>query len=452
MSCFYTNFGCAGNTGAGGIGRFAAKLGGQIVAAAVLSAAIMSGCGDKPSNPVSTGDDGGAYGAIVIRGRVDAPKLAKTAAAQETAKPTKLLITVSGAGFDTIRVESTIDFSRATIIDTIPQIPAGTNRRITILAVDQNGVVTHIDSIETHIVTVAANAVTPVNATLIPAIGSIYLLLNGLPTAVDSVWATFKRTNGATVAECRAKRGLTGFVSLNLDNIPHNTAGILRVDMVNASREYLYTATKELTFSARGDNNIDLQFRAPDGAAGINVDLRASGVTIGAYDFSSKGATTESGELVITEIMWNATDNNYIELYNPADAAFSVDTLIIDVDDLTHRYPNVNIAAKSFITIGRKYTAYMNIYTPSLYIYSYSNWISVKRKDGAVIDRVVFAGANNALGWPTMPTTTKKSIELAKDKYNAADNNYGKNWRVTRAGMIDGSQSLYGTPKTGADF
>jgi hypothetical protein len=207
-----------------------------------------------------------------------------------------------------------------------------------------------------------------------------------------------------------------------------------------------------LTFSARGDNKIDLQFRTPDGAAGINIDLRTSGVTIGAYDFSNKGATTESGELVVTEIMWNAVDYNYIELHNPADAAFYADTLIIDVDDLTYRYLNVNIAAKSFITIGRKSAAYIDIYTPNLYIYSSSNWISVKRKNGAVIDRVILAGGNNALGWPTVPTSAKKSIELARDKYNANDNNYGKNWRVTTANMIDGSQSLYGTPKTGADF
>jgi hypothetical protein len=80
-----------------------------------------------------------------------------------------------------------------------------------------------------------------------PAAGSIYLLLNGLPNTIDSVWATFKRTNGTTVAESRVKKGLgAGFVSLNLDNIPHNTAGTLRVDMVSAAREYLYTATKEL--------------------------------------------------------------------------------------------------------------------------------------------------------------------------------------------------------------
>jgi hypothetical protein len=60
MSYFRTSvFGCAGNTGAGGIGKLVTKLGGRIVAAAVLSAAVMSGCGDKPSNPANP-DNGGA--------------------------------------------------------------------------------------------------------------------------------------------------------------------------------------------------------------------------------------------------------------------------------------------------------------------------------------------------------------------------------------------------------
>jgi len=59
MSCFHKSvFGRAEIVGAGGIRKFATALSGRIVAAAVLSAAIMSGCGDKPSNPVSIGGGG----------------------------------------------------------------------------------------------------------------------------------------------------------------------------------------------------------------------------------------------------------------------------------------------------------------------------------------------------------------------------------------------------------
>jgi len=135
--------------------------------------------------------------------------------------------------------------------------------------------------------------------------------------------------------------------------------------MVNASKEYLYTAAKELTFNARGNNNIDLQFRTPEGAAGITVDLRTAGVTIGAYDFSANGSITETGELVITEIMWNAAEYNYIELHNPGNTAVSLDTLITDIDGVTHKFPKVNVAAKGFYVISRKVIERADVYPTS---------------------------------------------------------------------------------------
>jgi hypothetical protein len=468
MSCFNKfGLGCVGKIGTGGIiGRFAAARGGRVVAAAVVAAAVvaaatlLSNCGTS-QNPVDP--DNGAYGSVVIRGRVDSPQLAKAAAdlgfdavsnVQDT-KPAKLIIQVTGTGIDTIRVENAIDPARPSIVDTIPKIPAGKARRISIWAVGGNGAVTHIDSLESRTVDVAANTVTPVYAVLIPASGSIYLLFNGLATSVDSIKATFKKNDGTLVAESRAKRAPKTFMTL--DNIPHLTAGILRVEIISTSGELLYAAAKELTFNARGDNNIDLRFSTPDGSAGVNIDLRVSGVTLGAYDFSvSESAVTESGELVITEILWNASNDNYIELYNPANAAVSFDTLITDIDGTKCKFAGVNVPAKGFFVIGRQYQDYINASPPSasnLPITATGNWIAVKRKNGAVIDRVICPGsANNAMGWPTVSGSSKKSIELMKDKYSAADNDFGKNWRVTTGGAINTVLSIYGTPGKGADF
>lgn len=455
MSCFHKFFvGAAGVVRGGFISRKTARPLGRIAASAVLAAAALAlNCGDKPAVPVGPND--AAYGAVAINWRVNDPApglgLAKTAAVSET-KPAKIVIKISGAGFDTITVERAVSSTGSSTIDTVPKIPAGAARRISIYAADKNGATTHVDSLETRTVNVAANVVTTVRATLIPAAGSIYLLLNGLPAAIDSIWASFKRADGTVIAESRVKKSTRN--NICLDAIPHLATGTLRVDLADASGCQLYSAVQTLTFNARGDNNITLQFTTAEGSAGISVDLRAPGVTIAAYDFSNPAAT-EYGELVITEIMYKADNNNYIELYNPSNTALYIDTLITDVDGTTCKFTQISIASKAFFVIGRQNMDNADIWPSSPYSFPLgagSNWISVKRKNGAVIDRVVLAGADAALGWPSMPPSAYKSIELSADKYSAAENNYAKNWRVTTAGMFNTILSFYGTPRTGADF
>jgi len=252
------------------------------------------------------------------------------------------------------------------------------------------------------------------------------LLFTGLSTSVDSVRATFTSNDGTLIAESRVKRASKTYMSL--DNTPHNTTGIPRVEIVSASGEILYLATKELAYNARGDNNIDLRIMTPDGAMEIFIDLRVAGVTMGAFDFSAfeSAAATESGELIVTEILWNASNDNDIELHNPTNSARFFDTLITDIDGTVRRFTDIEIAAKGFLVIGRQPSEYADIYTTTtsgLPITTTGNGITITRKDDTVIDRVICTGSNSTLGWPSV--SGKRSIELMKDKYNAAQTPYG---------------------------
>jgi len=302
--------------------------------------------------------------------------------AQET-KPTKLVVQITGTGFETIKVEHPVDFARPLVVDTVTKIPVGNNRRVSIWAVDKNGVTTHIDTLESRKADIGAGTAAPVYATLIPATGSIYLLFTGLSTSVDSVRATFTKTDRTLVAKSHVKRASKTYMSL--DNIPHNTTGLLRVEIVAATEEVLYVTSKELTFNARGNSNIDLRFMTPDGTV--------------------------------------------------------------------RRFAAVEIAAKGYLVIGRQPSEYVDIYPPTtsgLPITTIGNWITIASKDGTVIDRIICTGSNNALGWPSV--SGKRSVERMKDKYAAADNNYGKHWIATTAGAFNAAQTLYGTPGRGADF
>ncbi|MCL2183014.1 MAG: lamin tail domain-containing protein, partial [Chitinispirillia bacterium] len=326
------------------------------------------------------------YGTIEIRARVVnlTPSQAKVAG-QSAVLATiadKLVIEVSGDGLSPARFESgKLDLSRPSLTETIARVPIGKNRHVTVWAVDKAGGVTHIDSLEYRTVSIEAASVTPVVATLIPAAGSIYLQFAGLSTAVGSVCASFTALDGTVVAAGTVSRAARTFMSL--DNIPHETAGVLRVAIVAVGGDTTHIATRELTFNARGDNSIDLQFMENSGMIAVDVTMFAPGVTSGYYDFSRMESTVvETGELIITEIMWNVGNDNYIEVYNPGGEARFFETLTTDIDGTVRDFENVTVGGGAYLVIGRQALPHVDIHTSAtggLPVSTTGNWITLRR-------------------------------------------------------------------------
>jgi hypothetical protein len=75
---------------------------------------------------------------------------------------------------------------------------------------------------------------------------------------------------------------------------------------------------------------------------------------------------------------------------------------------------------------------------------STGNWITLRSKTGAIIDRVIFAGGSNALEWPNV--SGKQAIVLDSGINDAQANNFGRNWHAATT-LIAGTASQYGTPK-----
>ena len=401
----------------------------------------------KSSNPVSGKDDG--HGMIEIRARVVNPPLAKGAAADgiDATVATKLVVEISGDDLPAMTIERNIDLSRPTVVDTVTKVPIGRNRRVVIWTVASNGSVTHIDSIASRTVNIELGRVAPVFATLIPAAGSIYLQFAGV-AANSAIHASFTSLDGAFVVRDSVARGTNSRLSLSLDNIPHNTAGVLWVGLINAHGDTVSFATENLTFSARANNTINLNFVENSGMIGIDVAIYMPGVTTGVYNFDNKeSGVSETGELVITEIMWSASNDNYFEIYNALDSALFFDTLIVEIVGSTsiavHRFLNVSIARRGYLVFGSREQPHVDIVGISLV--STGNWITVKRKNGAVIDRVIFPGGSNSIEWPSISSSARRSAELARDKYCAAANNLGRNWNTASERFIE-SPATFGTP------
>ena len=398
-------------------------------------------CGKTPS-PVEIEN----YGILEIRANVISSSLKKESAPAQTIAE-NITVEVSGEGIETVQITRKLDLSRPALSDTITKIPVGKNLRVSVWAVSKSGAMTHIDSLEYHIVSIEAAKVTPIVTTLIPAAGSIYLQLAGLGTNADSIYAGFTSLDKSFFTETSVKRASK--TSISLDYIPHLTNGNLSVVIKDASGDTLYIANKELIFNARRDNNVELTFTPPGGGMEFDIDLYEPGVTLISYHFGSlTPSATETGELIITEIMWNASDSNYIELYNTTDDTLFFDTLTTVIDTTARHHTQVKVAPAGYLVIGRINLPHVDIYTPTtggLPIVSTGNWITIKRADGTVINQVICAGSGKYgdAGWPKV--SGKRSIELARDRYNAQDNKFGKNWKAA-AHRISGDLNQYGTP------
>jgi hypothetical protein len=403
-----------------------------------LSLLLFSSCGTMPSS--GSGEECGTleiHSVVMANGAGSG--LAKTATTCDS-----LIVEVIGADIGTLRFSRTFDMSQAVQSDTVSRIPAGTNRDVRVSAVDGSGSVILMDTVSHRSLRIDPNSVIRLTVVLFPAVGSIYLQLEDIPTSVDSVFATFI-ADDSTAWSVRAKRSTKLFLAL--DKVPHNTHGLLTVAAVDTLRDTLFSASKELTFSAVSMQNVSLVFSTTPGAITLEMTVLLPGVTsVTGTIASTDSPSVETGELLITEIMYAANDSEYVEVYNPSASDLSFDSLYIEIDGTYRLFTGITVSAGQAYVFGRRALPWADTFhtvTSALDLSSGGNWITVRAGDGSVIDRVVFTGGNNALEWPNV--TGKTSIVLDGSVNDVQLNNFGRNWKAAAA-LIPGTASQYGTP------
>jgi hypothetical protein len=402
---------------------------------------IFSSCGSMPSQEASNGKTGALEIHSLVLAGGQGNGLPKLVTACDS-----LIVEISGSDIGTLRFSKTFDVSQPVHSDTISRIPSGLNRQVTVYTVDKAGSIIHTDTVSHRALRIDANSSTQLTVVLIPAMGSIYLQLENIPTSVDSIFASFTADNKA-VWGVKAKRSTKLYLSI--DKIPHNTHGILFVAAVDTLRDTLYSATKELTFNAASMQNISLTFSATPGQVTLSMTVVLPGVTSATGNFAApESLVVESGELIITEIMYAANDSEYIEAYNPSGTDQYFDSLYIDIDGTYRLFTTITVLSRQAFVFGRHLLSWTDVAHPvasALDLSSGGNWISLRKKNGAIMDRVIFTGGSNTLEWPNVPG--KQAIVLDPGVNDAQTNNFGRNWHSATS-LISGTASQYGTPKS----
>lgn len=406
---------------------------------AVLSAICVSvgfySCGHLPTSVKEEGK-------LEIRTRIITSGLTKSSSSLQTTFDS-LIIQISASDMESIRISRKIDMSQPLITDTLTRIPAGTGREVNVYTVDKSGTVVHRDSAGVRTVRIDPDASTLLNAVLVPAAGSLYLQIGNIPTSVDSIIATFISSDNRAWGK-HVKRSPKVYISI--DQIPHLTRGVLGVAGVGTDGDTLYYAEAALTFNAFQTSSVNLSFETVPGNLEMSLAIHLPGATVVSGSMETGHVVTdEKGDLLITEIMYAANDSEYVEIYNPGSSTLEYDTLIVDVDGTYRIFTGITMAAGEYYVFGRQMFPWVDITHPvqnAFDLSSTGNWVTLRDKDSNIIDRVIFAGGSNGLEWPSV--SGKKSIELDPSSYDAASNNYGRNWTV--ATSVIESTFLYGTP------
>ncbi|HEX2959964.1 MAG TPA: hypothetical protein VHO70_24220, partial [Chitinispirillaceae bacterium] len=160
---------------------------------------------------------------------------------------------------------------------------------------------------------------------------------------------------------------------------------------------------------------------------------------------SGEVALSESGQCIITEIMYAANDSEYVEIYNPSSTSLHYDSLTIEIDGTRRPFLDVTIASHDYFVFGRKDLPWADRFhsvQSALDLSSSGNWITV-RSGNTIIDQVIFSGGSDNLDWPDI--RGKIAIELDRAHYNTTDNNFGRFWVAAKDAIPSFSQ-LLGTP------
>lgn len=397
-----------------------------------VAAVLFLFCGNYPSSLESKN------GSLVIRAQILQSNLAKASESMLTTYDS-VVVVVSASDIGTMRRSKKITLGEFLFTDTFPGIPSGSNRKITVTTVDKSGFTVHVDSVGSRTVRIYPGSVSDVNAVLVPAVGSIYLQIAGIPTSVDSIFASFVSNDTSWVVH--VARNTRVFISI--DKIPNKTKGTLYVSGVGSGGDTIYTASRDLTFNALSNSSVTLEFKGLPGNLSLNLSIYDPGITLVSGSMDGLNiADSESGILFITELMYKVDKAEYVEIYNPGTDSLFLDTLLVVLDKTINTITDVEIEGKGFYVFGRGDGSWIDQSNSFLNLSASGNWIALLSKDSTVIDQVIFTGESNKIEWPVVKDS--RSIELVNKSYDALSNNFGRNWR--ECPVFYDSAGWYGTP------
>jgi len=396
----------------------------------VLMTGVVVGllCGSSCDTGESTALSSGA---LAVRARVVQP----VSKAQQSAATTwdTLVIRVVTTGGDTILNSIPVGPYDAVVSDTLSAVPAENGLRVDAITVGRDGDTVHQSGVQT--VDLAPGETRQVSLWLNPVCGSVYIELVDVPTSVAMVEACFAFAGGSICGQqARATR-----VFLALDYVPDGASGDLTIVGTDAVGDTLYRAVLALTFYSDRLATLTASFTESPGGLSLSADIVEPAVTVVAGSMgATQVAASETGPLIITEIMYAANNAEYVELHNPTASAVLYDSLVLERDGVRRYLLNVAVPAGGFFVVARNDSPWADTALSLLDLSSTTgNWLAVRSTSLTVMDWVAFPGGSNEVGWPNPGSTA--SVVLDSLTTDPQYNNYGMHWLAAQSAISGGA-------------
>ena len=409
-------------------------------------ALIVAQCGKAPTNLSKQGTAQIEVWAQVVK---QINGLAKSSAAKATTWDS-LVVRISSADIDTIKKAFKFSVADSLITCTISDVPAGKARLIEAWTKNTNNLVIHAGIGKK--VDITSGEIKPVEFSLFPKRGSIYIDITDIPATIDHISASYSFGVSDTL-RVSEKRSTKTF--LTIDNVPDSASGTLSIAGISASGDTLYRCSMPLVFYACQNATYSALVTKVNTGISLGIAAMAPAATVVSASMGGKKPfDNEKGPLIISEIMYSANDSEYVEVYNPLEKDTTFDTLILDIDGAYRIFTNIAVKSKSFFVFGRKNLPWVNAVHPVSSALDLSssggNWITVRAKDSTAMDWVAFEGGTNNQGWPNIGSA-KKSIVLDSLVTDPAYNNYGANWMAAKTpiNLVNPAYSLPITSQLG---
>lgn len=345
----------------------------------------------------------------------------------------------------TLVTDTVVDSESEIHFVSISGIKEGTGYIATAWSEDKSGDTIHAPQIQ--LFDIMANENSAVTFKLQSTCGSIIIELAEVPTAVDSLFATFTSDCGTfSAAKKRASR-----LFLSLDKIPYGAKGTLLFTTVNSSHEIISSWDTVITFS---NQHISGEFSLVNNGeliADISVDEPANTILSGLGDTTSS-LQSETGELIISEFCATGGSGSrsceFVEIYNPGASDFSTDTLFLEAGDKKLTLPDITIPANDFFVVAASEGSFWNPdRIVALDISSTSGLITLT-SDGKLLDYVLFFNDSDA-NWEQLGSSARTSWTLNPGYLNSSANNSGLFWEKATSTVVGSDGDWYGSPGKG---
>jgi hypothetical protein len=117
----------------------------------------------------------------------------------------------------------------------------------------------------------------------------------------------------------------------------------------------LQQTTSRIIFNAIESECVAVTFTNNDGFVSLDARILLPAVTVVSGSLgTSEVAAVETGECIITEIMYSANDSEYIEIYNTTLRQLHFDTLTLDIDGTRRYFTDITIDSHTYFVFGEK--------------------------------------------------------------------------------------------------